>query len=186
MIPSVSRNQSTVSREPRRHQHAVADALDVRRPPGQPHQFAGARSRRFAGIEPLPFDRDRTHRLDAAHHFDLIAVRLGQPHALAAAGLVDIFHARGARRLGEPLQIVLAVDVIGEPDEFRVALFGDVDVVGGIRAAHIERFVGPVRPAHAEPRQELFRDIEIGRAHAPISDIPRLDPGHFLTPSNGS
>ena len=52
---------------------------------------------------------------------------LAQAHALAAAGLVNILNSAGAGGLGQPFQIVLAVDVIGEPDEFRVALLGDDD-----------------------------------------------------------
>ena len=38
---------------------------------------------------------------DAVHDLDLIAVRLLEPHALAAARLVDRLDAGGARRLGE-------------------------------------------------------------------------------------
>ena len=45
--------------------------------------------------------RDRRHRRDAVHHLDLIAVRLSQPHALAAAGSSISLDAGGARRLGD-------------------------------------------------------------------------------------
>ena len=80
---------------------------DVRRAARQPHQFAGARGRSFAGIESLPLYLDWGDLRDAADYFDLVAIRLGEPHALAAARLVDGLDARGARRLGEPLQVIL-------------------------------------------------------------------------------
>src|SRR6185312_17543041 len=95
----------------RRHHDAVADAFDVRRATRQAHQFAGARGGQLARIELLPFDVDRLDRGDAADDFDLIAVRLGEPHALAAAGFVDGLDAGGAGRLGDALEIVFVVDV---------------------------------------------------------------------------
>src|SRR5580700_6271391 len=168
--------------ELRRHHHAMADALDVGRPPRQPHQFAGARGRRLARVQPLPLHRDRRNLFDAAHHLDLVAVRLGQPHPLAAAGLVDVFDARGAGRLGELLQVILAVDVIGDADEFRVALFGDVDVVRRIGAAHVERVGSALRAVHAETGEELLRHVEIGRFEPPVGDIGYFRPSHMCSP----
>src|ERR1700722_4422249 len=41
----------------RRHQPPVPDPLDVAGAPGQAHQLAGPRQRRFAGVEPLALDR---------------------------------------------------------------------------------------------------------------------------------
>ena len=79
--------------------------------------------------------------------------------------------AGGAGRLGEPLQVVLAVRVIGKPDEFRLALLGDVDVVGGIGAAHVERVGGAFGTDHAEAREEFLGDVEIGRSQAPVGDV---------------
>ena len=150
--------------------------------PGQPHQFAGARGRRIARVQPLPLHRDRRDLLDAADHLDLVAVRLGQPHALAAAGLVDVLDARGAGRLGELLQLVLVVDVIGDADEFRVALLGDVEVVRRIGAAHIERVGGALRPVHAETGEEFLRHVEIGRPEPSVSDIGYFRPSHMCSP----
>src|SRR5262249_28857305 len=117
-----------------RHHHAVADALDVRRTLGQPHQLAGAQQRIFAGVELLALGRDRRERGDAVDDLDLVAVGLGEPHPLAAAGLVDRLDAGRAGRPRDTLEVVLARRVIGKADEFRLALFGDVDVVRAIGA----------------------------------------------------
>ena len=151
-------------------------------PLGQPHQLAGARGRRLARVELLSLHRDRRQLLDAAHDLDLVAVRLGQPHPLAAAGLVDVFDARGAGRLGERLQVVLVVDVIGEADEFRIALLGDVEMVGRIGAAHVERVGGALRPVHAETGEEFLRHVEIGRPEPPVGDIGHFSPSHMCSP----
>ena len=156
--------------------------LNVGRAPGQPHQFAGARGRRLARVELLPLHRDRRDLLDAAHHLDLVAVRLGQAHPLAAAGLVDVFDARSAGRLGELLQLVLVVDVIGDADKFGIALLGDVEVVRRIGAAHIERVGGALRPVHAEAGEEFLRHVEIGRPEPSVGDIGYFRPSHMCSP----
>src|SRR6202035_3444673 len=116
------------------------------------------------------------------NHLDLVAVRLGQAHPLAAAGLVDVLDAGGAGRLGELLQIVLVVDVIGDADEFRIALLGDVQVVRRIGAAHIERVGGTLRPVHAETGEELLRRVEIGRLEPSVGDIGHFSPSHMRSP----
>ena len=112
------------------------------------------------------------------HHLDLVAVRLFQPHPLAAAGLVDILHRRGAGRLGEAREVVLARGVVGKPDDLRLALLGDVDVMGRIGAAHIERGRRALRAHQAEAREELLHHIEVGCAKPPIGNVGRFDPRH--------
>src|SRR5580700_6851136 len=160
----------------------MADAFDVGRAPGQPHQLAGARGRRLARVELLPLHRDRRDLFDAAYHLDLVAVRLGQAYPLAAAGLVDVFDAGGTRRLGELLQVILVVDVIGDADEFRVTLLGDVDVVRRIGAAHVERVGGAFRAVHAETGEKFLRHVEIGRLEPPVGDIGYFRPSHMCSP----
>src|SRR5258706_9521501 len=73
-----------------RAHYAVTDALDAGSALGNAHGLAGARVRRIAGVEHLPRRFDFGQPLDAPDHFDLIAVGLLQPHALAAARLVDV------------------------------------------------------------------------------------------------
>src|SRR5262252_5000119 len=51
-------------------------------------------------------------RREPVHDLDLVAVRLGQAQALAAAWLVDRLDARGARDIREPAEIVLARRVV--------------------------------------------------------------------------
>src|SRR2546426_3747303 len=166
--------------ELRRHQHGVPDPLHVRRPARQPHQLARALKRIFAGVEFLPrLDLDRRQRRDAVHDLDLVAVGLGEPHAFPAAGLVDRFDAGCSRSLGQPLEIVLARGVVGHPDEARVALFGDVDMMGRIGPAHVERLTGPLHLGHSEPGEEFLHLIEIGGLEPPVSYVHRLDPRHL-------
>ena len=121
---------------------------------------------------------ERLELLDAPHHFDLVAVGLLQAHALAAAGLVDIFDSGSAGRLGDLLQVVLAGRVEGEPDKPRVALLGHVDMMRRIRAAHIERVLGPLHLDEPEVGAELLLDIQVGRAQPPVSDIGHFDQRH--------
>jgi hypothetical protein len=165
-----------------RHQHPVGDPLHVRGALGQSHQFAGARDRLVAGIEPLPLGGDRRQRGDAVHHLDLIAVRLGEPHALAAARLVDAFHGRGAGRLGQAVEVVLARRVIGKADELRIAFLGDVDVVRCVGAAHVERGRRALGAHHAEAGEEFLHHVKIGRPEPPVSHIGDLDPSHGCFP----
>ena len=178
MKPSVVAEPGDCLVEFRRHQHAVTDPLHMRGPLRQPHQLAGARQRLVARIELLAPGRDRRQRRNAVHHLDLVAVRLFQPHPLAAAGLVDIFHRRGAGRLGETREVVLARGVVGKPDDLRLALLGDVDVMGRIGAAHIERGRRALRAHQAEAREELLHHIEVGCAKPPIGNVGRFDPRH--------
>ena len=160
----------------------MADAFDVRGASRQPHQFAGPRQRRFAGIELLPLDLDFRHRRDAANHLDLIAVGLAQPDPLAAAGFIDVFDSRGAGCFGQALEIIFALNVICETDELRIVFLGDMDVVAGISAAHVKRVGGPIAAPQAKTGEKFLHDVEIGRLEAPVCDIHRLHPGHIVLP----
>ena len=105
---------------------------------------------------------NRRQRLDAVHDFDLIAVGLAQPHAPAAAGFVDGLDRRGARRFRDTPEIILVPGVVREADELGIALLGDVQVMHGIGAAHVERRRRARRADHAEVREEFLGGIEIG------------------------
>jgi hypothetical protein len=133
-------------------------------------------------VEPLTRGRDRRQRGDPVHDLDLVAVGLGEPHTLAATGLIDRFHRRRARRLGEAIEVVLARRVIGKAHELRVALLGDVDVVGRVGAAHVERGRRALRARHAEAREELLHHVEIGRLEAAIGHVGDFDVGHGCFP----
>src|SRR5215213_4824706 len=91
-----------------RRQHAMADALDRRRRLGKPHQAALAAQWIAAGIDRVALHLGRRHRRHAVDHLDLVAVGFLQANALAAARLVQGLDARGARQLGEPLEVILA------------------------------------------------------------------------------
>ena len=79
------------------------------------------------------------------------------------------------------LEIVLALRVIGEADEFRIALLGDVDVVEGIGAAHVERGRRARGAHHAEAGEELLLQVEVGRPQPPVGHVLRLDQCHVIT-----
>src|ERR1700737_663690 len=109
---------------------------------------------------------------------DLIAVGLGQAHALAAAWFVDRLDRGRPRRLGKALEIVLARRVIGKAHEFRLTLLRDMKVMAWIGAAHIERARRAIGPCHAEPREKLLHDVEIGGAQPPEGHVGYFDEGH--------
>ncbi len=109
---------------------------------------------------------------------DLVAVGLGEPHPLAAAGLVDRLDAGRAGHPGDARKIVLARRVIGKADEFRLALLGHVDVVGAIGAAHVERRGGALRAHHAEAREKLLHEIEVGGLEPTVGHVGNFDASH--------
>ena len=75
-------------------------------------------------------------------------------------------------------EVVLARRVIGKTYEFRVAFLRDVNVMGGIGSAHIERRGCALGALHPEPGEKLLHDVEIGRAQAAVCHIGDLDQGH--------
>ena len=170
--------------ELRSHQHTMSDPLDMRGALGQPHQLARAQQGILARVELLALGRNRRQCGDAVHNFDLIAVGFSEPHPFAAAGLIDVLNGRGAARARDALEIVLGRGVIGETDEFRRAFLGDMDVMGGIGAAHIEGCVGARRAQHSKPREELLHHIEVGSPKPPVRDVGCLDPSHTSHVSN--
>ena len=103
---------------------------------------------------------------------------------VAAAGLIDVLNGRGAGRARNALEIVLGRGVVGETDEFRRAFLGDMDVLGGIGAAHIEGCVGALGTQHSKPPEELLHHIEVGSPKPPVRDVGCLDPSHTSHVSN--
>jgi len=118
------------------------------------------------------------------HHLDHVAVGLAQPHPFAAAGLVERLDRRSAWCRGEAAQIVLALGGKGEADEARLTLLGDMEVMGGIGAAHIERAGRALGAPHAEIGEELLHDIEIRRPEPAIDDVADLDSRHVVLPQS--
>src|SRR5262249_8767448 len=102
---------------------------------------------------------------------------------LAAAGLVDRLDAGRAGRPRDTLEVVLARRVIGKADEFRLALLGDVDVVRAIGAAHIERRAGALCARHAEAREKLLHDIEVGGLDRAVGLVGALNESHARYPN---
>src|SRR5213594_1830261 len=168
-----------------RHDDAVGDPLHLRRPALQAHQLAGAPQFLVAPVEHVLARRQAFELLHAADHFHLVAVRVGDSHALAAAGLVEVLDAGGPGRLGEPFQVVFVIDEKGEADEFRRPEVGDVQVVGGIGATHVERVRGPLGADNAEVDEELLGFIEAGRLQPPISKVGDFHEGHWSPPLSG-
>jgi len=113
---------------------------------------------------------------------DLVAVGLLQPHALAAARLVHGLDARGAGQLGQALQVILALGVIGKADEFGAALVHGVQVMVAVGAAHVERVGRTLGPDHAEMGEKLLHLVEIGRFHAGEGKFSNLDRYHDVPP----
>src|SRR3984893_9755426 len=82
-----------------------------------------------AGIDRGPVDLDRVEQRHAVDDFDLVAVGIGQAHPLAAAGLVNVLDRRSSPDPRNPLEVVVARGVNGDPDITRRAGRGDMDVV---------------------------------------------------------
>ena len=66
-------------------------------------------------------DRDRIEHFHAVDHFHLVAVGIGEAHALAAAGLVDVLDLRGAVGRSDFFQILEAFGVHGDAEITRLA-----------------------------------------------------------------
>src|SRR6267378_4497066 len=158
------------------------DALHLRRPALQAHELAGAPQFLVAPVEHVLARRQAFELLHAADRFHLVAVRVVNAHALAAAGLVEVLDAGGPGRLGELFQVVFVIDEKGEADEFRRPEVGDVQVVGGIGAAHVERVRRALGADHAEIRQEFLGFIEARRLQPPIGNIGDFHEGHRRSP----
>src|SRR5712691_380003 len=92
--------------DPGRSHHAVADPLDRRRRLWQAHEYPRPPQRFTARVHRVALNLDRLEWLDAVYDLNLIAVRFLQPHALAAAGLVDGLDLRRTRRLRHAFEIV--------------------------------------------------------------------------------
>ncbi|MEJ0070500.1 MAG: hypothetical protein WDO24_19285 [Pseudomonadota bacterium] len=75
----------------------------------------------------------------------------------------------------QPVQIRCAIRVKSDRQNLRRALFGDVNMVRRIRAAHVELVGRPVGSDEAEIGQEFFRLIEVGRAQPHPGEIADLD-----------
>jgi hypothetical protein len=154
-----------------------------------PHHRAGSLEPFRAEVERLALHGDGLQLLDPVHDLDLVAVRLLEPHPLTPARLVDVLDARRARRLRDLLEVVQAGRVEREPDEPRIALLRDVEMVRGIGAAHVEGVVRPFRAHHSEIGQELFGGVEVGSAKSSPREIRSLDECHrhlllfFQTPA---
>src|SRR6266581_3863299 len=168
-----------------RHDDAVGDALYLRRPARKAHELAGAPQFLVAPVEHVLARRQAFELLHAENHFHLVAVRIVDAHALAAARLVEVLDAGGAGRLGELLEVVFVLDEKGESDEFRRPEVGDMQVVGGIGAAHVERARGPLGADHAEVGEELLGFIEAGRLQPPIGEVCDFHEGHRRPPLSG-
>ena len=114
--------------------------------------------------------------------FDLVAVGIGQAHAFAAAGLVDVLDRRGAVDARDLLEVLNARGMNGETDIAGLAQFGHMDVMRCIGAAHVEGILRPISTDHAEIGQELLLLVEIGRAQPPISEVEGFDRRHDYLP----
>jgi hypothetical protein len=109
---------------------------------------------------------------------DLVAVGIGQAHAFAASGLVDGLDGRRALDPRQPVQILEARGVNGDPDITGLAQFGHVEVVRRIGSTHVEGGLRPIGPHHAEISEESLFLVEVGRAQPPISEIEGFDYRH--------
>ena len=176
--PSVSRNHCDRLPHLRRAEHAVPDALDRRRRLPEPHQHAGATQGLGARVHRLSRDGDGRQRLDAVDDLDLVAVRLLEPDPPAAAGLVEALHGGGPRRRRDPPEVVLAGSAVRERQEPGLPLLRHVEMMGGVRAAHVERARRPRRPDQAEVSEELLHDVQVGRPEPDIREILYLDQWH--------
>ena len=136
----------------------------------------------LAEIDLRPVERDFRQHRHAVDDLDLEPVGVGQAHAPAAAGLVDVLDLRGAVDARQFVEVFEAAGVEGDADVFRVAQFGHVEVVRRVGAAHVERILGAVGAHHAERGEEFLLLVEIGRAQPPISEIGDFDDGHGNLP----
>ena len=163
----------------------MANALDRCRRLAEPHQLADPTVGLAGAVQFVAGDLGRLDALLPGHDLDLVAVGLREPHALAAARLVDRLDVRRARQLGDALEVVLVCGVVGEADEAGAALLGDMQMVVVVGAAHVEcgrRALGADQP---EMGEEFLHFVKVGRFHAGIGEFRSLDDGHCFLRSFG-
>ena len=153
----------------------VAQTLDVRGAPFQAGQLADPAAVVAADVDGVLAHGQRLEFRQAPDDFDLIAVWIGQADALATAWLVDRLDGRGALDLGGAGQVVFAGRIEAQANGADVAFLGDVDMVLGIAAAHVERVLRARGPGHAEVAQEFFLGVQIGCAEPGIGDVGDFD-----------
>src|SRR6516165_3968160 len=78
-----------------RHHDKMTEPLDMRGAALDAEELALAAVFFVPGVDRRAGHFDRFEHRHAVHDFDLVAVRVGQAHALAAAGLVDVLDLRG-------------------------------------------------------------------------------------------
>ena len=179
-MPSVSRNHATVSVTlgdestpwPMRWIDVGDLPRRITRPtrrPGSRAVFCSSRATLIGSTRDL-----------SCHDLDLVAVGLGEAHALAAARFVQRLDAGSAGQLREALQVVLVGSVIGEADELRAALVCDMQMMVVVGAAHVERGGCALGAGESEMGEELLHLVEVGRLHPGPGEFRSLDYGHCL------
>ena len=158
--------------------HRVADTFHGRWTLTKPNNLAGTIQRFRPGVDGLAHHLNRRRGCDTMHDLDRVAVGFSDADALAAPRFVDIFNAGRTGVFGQGVEVVFAGGGPGEAKESRRAFFGDMDVMGGVGAAHIERGRRAPGAHHAEGTQKFFLLVEIRRAKATIGKLSDLDDGH--------
>ena len=84
----------------------------------------------------------------------------------------------GAGRVGEALEVLLALGMEGKTDEARLAQMGDMDVMRGAGAAHVERLRRALDAYQPEVSQEFLSKIKIRRLQPRECEIGDFHDGH--------
>src|ERR671931_9036 len=130
-----------------------------------------------AGVD-LVRRNEAEHLALAPDDVNVVAEQVGEAHALAAAGLIDVLDASRARRLGDLLEVVLALDMEAQAEELRWSQVRDVDVRRRISPAHIQAIVGALGARHAEARQKLLGLVQARRLQPAEREVGHFDDGH--------
>src|SRR5262244_1274130 len=101
----------------------MAEALDMRGAALDAEEFALASIFVVARIDRGTLERDRVEHLHPADDLDLVSIRIGQAHPLAAARLVDVLDRRSARDPRDLIEILHACRMNGDPEIARLAQF---------------------------------------------------------------
>src|SRR5580698_7550461 len=107
-----------------------------------------------AGIDRLAGNIELWDRLDPMDDLDANTIRVGESHPRAATGLVDVLNPRRTRKPRQALKIARIAHGEADPEKPRLAKLGNMDVMLGIGAAHVERGAGSRGAHHAELGQK--------------------------------
>ena len=145
-------------------------------------QRASAPSPVGSAVQREPLNLQRFDGRDAVHHFDAVAIGVGQSHPLASPRLVNRLHGACTVHPCELVQVCLARGMKGGRDELVLTLLDDVDVVVRTCAAKVERVFRSSSHAQTDGAEKVLGHREVRYPDARVGQFVHLADGHGMSP----